>query len=128
MDSGDDLEAAALKLLSRVSGALALVIMADSEPERLVAARVGNAGGVVVGVGDGEMHIASDLPAIIPYTRQVVFLESMQLVVLDRTGVVVRDASGTVVPVSPEVVQHDPVAAARGGYKHFMAQRDHGAA
>ena len=120
MDSGDDLEAAALKLLSRVSGALALVIMADSEPERLVAARVGNAGGVVVGVGDGEMHIASDLPAIIPYTRQVVFLESMQLVVLDRTGVVVRDASGTVVPVSPEVVQHDPVAAARGGYKHFM--------
>ena len=120
MDSGDDLEAAALKLLSRVSGALALVIMADSEPERLVAARVGNAGGVVVGVGDGEMHIASDLPAIIPYTRQVVFLESMQLAVLDRTGVVVRDASGTVVPVSPEVVQHDPVAAARGGYKHFM--------
>lgn len=120
MDAGDDLEAAALKLLGRVTGALAMVIMVDSEPERLVAARVGNAGGVVVGVGDGEMYIASDLPAIIPYTRQIIFLESMQLAVLDRTGVVIRDASGTVVPVSPEVVQHDPVSAARGGYKHFM--------
>ena len=56
------------------------------QPDRLIAARIGNAGGVTIGLGDGEMFLASDMPAILDYTRRVIFLESRQMAVVLKDG------------------------------------------
>lgn len=72
--------------MKRVKGAHGLVVMSSREPDRLVTARLGNAGGVAIGRGAGEMFIASDLPAIVEHTREITFLESGQLAVVSRAG------------------------------------------
>ncbi|MFQ5814208.1 MAG: glutamine--fructose-6-phosphate aminotransferase, partial [Anaerolineae bacterium] len=77
-ESGD-LEEAVRRALGCIKGAHAVVVMSSRQPDRIVAARLGNAGGVVVGVGEGEMFVASDMLAILEYTRQVVFLEDGQM-------------------------------------------------
>ncbi len=117
---GLSLREACRTLFDRVEGALALVILSDADPDTLVALRMGNAGGVVVGYGEGEMFIASDMTAILPYTRRVTFLDSMTMAVVTRDGATVLDRDGQPLDVRPEVMPYDPVSAARGGYKHFM--------
>jgi len=87
---GAGLEAAVRQALVHVQGANAFVFISDSEPDRLVVVRLGNAGGIIVGVGEGEMFIDSDIPAILEHTRDMIFLE------------------------------WDPVAAAKGTFRHFM--------
>ena len=72
--------------LRQLRGPSAIVVMAHREPGVLVAARLGNAGGVAVGFGDGEMFIASDMPAILEHTRRMVFLENGQMAVVTRDG------------------------------------------
>ena len=72
--------------LSQLRGPSAIVVMSHREPGMLVAARLGNAGGVSVGFGDGEMFIASDMPAILEHTRRMVFLENGQMAVVTRDG------------------------------------------
>lgn len=104
----------------RLQGAHAIVAMARSEPGVIVAARVGNAGGVVVGYGEGEMFVASDLPALLSHTRSVVFLHDREVARVTATGVEYRDAEGQVIERQPQTVPYDPVAAAKGPYKHFM--------
>ncbi len=106
--------------VARIEGAHAIVAMARCEPGALVAARVGNAGGVVVGYGQDEMFVASDLPALLSYTRSVVFLQDREVVRLTAHGAEYRDAAGRTVERQPQTVPFDPVAAAKGPYKHFM--------
>jgi glucosamine--fructose-6-phosphate aminotransferase (isomerizing) len=67
---------AARKSFRYLKGAHGIVLISSQEPDKIVAARIGNAGGVVVGIGQGEMYVASDMPAILEHTRQMVFLES----------------------------------------------------
>ena len=97
-----------------------MVALSRQEPELLVAARLGNAGGVAVGYGDGEMFIASDMPAILDHTRRIVFLENRQMAVVRRDGAEFFTLDGE--PLEPEIhtISWDPVAAAKGEYKHFM--------
>jgi len=85
-----------------------------------VAARLGNAGGVVIGVGEGEMFLASDVLAILEHTRQVIFLEDGQMAVVTQEGARFTTLDGQ--PLAKEVynVPWDPVSAAKGEYKHFM--------
>ena len=120
IDAGMTLEEAARATFPQLKGAQAIVAMSRREPDRIIACRIGNAGGVAIGIGDGEMFVASDIPAILEHTRQMVFLESRQMATITADGYRVQTLDGE--PVTPEVhtVPWDPVSAAKGEYKHFM--------
>ncbi|MGD2103497.1 MAG: glutamine--fructose-6-phosphate transaminase (isomerizing) [Anaerolineae bacterium] len=120
MAEGYDLESAVRQALDRIKGASAFVFLSRHEPDRLVAARLGNAGGLTVGVGDGEMFLASDIPAILKHTRQMVFLEDRQMAVLTRAGVEVTTLAGEPIEAQVHSISWDPVSAAKGTYRHFM--------
>ncbi len=111
--------------LKRLKGAHGIVVMSSKEPDKIVAARIGNAGGVVIGLGKGENFIASDLPAILEHTRRVVFLESHQMAVVTRNSVAVSDLEGRQIDHQVHSIAWDPVAAEKGEYRHFM-QKEQG--
>jgi glucosamine--fructose-6-phosphate aminotransferase (isomerizing) len=113
------------KALYHLRGAHGVVVMSRKEPDKIIAARIGNAGGVVLGIGEDEMYIASDLPAILEYTRNMVFLESRQMAVVTSLGLSIMDLDGK--PVDPEIhnVPWDPVSAEKGEYRHFMHKEIH---
>jgi len=111
--------------LRQLKGAHGIVVLSSREPDKIVAARIGNAGGVVIGLGEGENFVASDLPAILEHTRKVVFLESHQMAVISRTGVEISDLAGNPVPLKVQNIAWDPVAAEKGEYRHFMQKEIH---
>ena len=116
----DDLHEALRRTIRRLEGSQAIVVFCRNQPDRIVAARVGNAGGIVIGYGRNEHFLASDLPALLPETRDVAFLADGEIVELNREGVRYWDADGQSIDKSPQTVPLDPVAAAKGTYKHFM--------
>src|SRR5690606_27572923 len=120
MSSGYDLAEAVRRSALRLEGAQAIVVISAREPDKLVAVRIGNAGGVAVGLGEGEMFVASDIPAILEHTRKLVFLESRQMAVVTRDGYKVFTLDGK--SINPEIhdIPWDPVSAAKGEYRHFM--------
>jgi glucosamine--fructose-6-phosphate aminotransferase (isomerizing) len=93
--------------------------MSKSEPGTIVAARIGNAGGVVIGYGNGETFVGSDLPALLPHTSKLVFLEHGDTARVRRDGVSYCH-NGLAIEREPEEVSLDPLAAAKGSFKHFM--------
>ncbi len=113
------------KTLGRLKGAHGIVVMSSREPDKIVAARVGNAGGVVIGLGDGENFVASDLPAILEHTRRAVFLESHQMAMITRDSIEVYDIQGHPVKHQVQNIAWDPVAAEKGEYRHFMQKEIH---
>jgi glucosamine--fructose-6-phosphate aminotransferase (isomerizing) len=108
------------KTMGYLRGPSAIVAMTSREPDRLVVARLGNAGGVAIGLGDDEAFVASDIPAILEHTRRMVFLEDGQMAVVTRQGVEVQTLASD--PVTPEIhdIPWDPVSAAKGEFRHFM--------
>jgi glucosamine--fructose-6-phosphate aminotransferase (isomerizing) len=116
---------AAREALTHLKGAHGIVVMSALEPDKIVAARIGNAGGVVVGCGEGEMFVASDMPAILDHTRRVVFLESRQLAVVTREGLELQSLAGKPVRYQSHTIPWDPVSAEKGEYRHFMAKEIH---
>jgi len=118
--TGVGLVEAAHQAMRRLKGAHAIVLMSALEPDKIVAARIGNAGGVVIGFGNYEMFIASDLPAILEHTRKVVFLESRQVGIVTREGLVIQTIEGAPVKFTPQTVAWDPISAEKGEYRHFM--------
>ncbi|NJL94087.1 MAG: glutamine--fructose-6-phosphate transaminase (isomerizing) [Anaerolineae bacterium] len=117
---GVSLTEAVRQAACRLEGAQAIVVMSAHEPGRLVAVRIGNAGGVALGVGEGEMFVASDIPAILEHTRRIVFLESRQIATLDADGFRVQDLHGQPIHLVEHAIAWDPVSAAKGEYRHFM--------
>ncbi len=115
-----DLQGATRRALTHLRGAHGIVLLSVHEPDKIVAARIGNAGGVVVGVGEGEMFLASDIPAILEHTRRMVFLESGQMAVVRADGFSTMTLDGEPVEVEVHRVSWDPVSAEKGEYKHFM--------
>jgi glucosamine--fructose-6-phosphate aminotransferase (isomerizing) len=111
---------ASRKALGHLRGAHGIVLLSTREPDKIVAARIGNAGGVVIGVGEGEMYIASDIPAILEHTRTMAFLESGQMAVITKDGFQAYTLEGNPVELELHNVPWDPVSAAKGEYKHFM--------
>jgi glucosamine--fructose-6-phosphate aminotransferase (isomerizing) len=117
---GHDLAEAARRAILHLQGAHGIVLLSLREPNRIVAARVGNAGGVVIGEGEGEMFIASDLPAILEHTRQVAFLDPGQMAVVTQDGFQIHSLEGESIAPDVQTVPWDPVSAEKGEFKHFM--------
>jgi len=113
------------KSLSLLKGAHGVVVLSADEPDKIVAARIGNAGGVVIGIGEEEMFIASDIPAILEHTRKVAFLESRQMAIVNRSGYSIETLDGTPVAPVEHTISWDPIAAEKGEYRHFMQKEIH---
>jgi glutamine---fructose-6-phosphate transaminase (isomerizing) len=120
LGQGCDLATAVRQTLLRIEGAHAIVVMSSTEPGKLIAARLGNAGGVTVGVGQGEMFIASDIPAILEHTQHMIHLDSREMAVITAGGVHFLDLEGHLFQKEAHTVPWDPVSAAKGPYRHFM--------
>jgi glucosamine--fructose-6-phosphate aminotransferase (isomerizing) len=113
-----DLEEAVVKTLAQLKGLFAFICMSADDPQKIVAVREGNP--LIVGAVDGEGFVASDVPAMLPYTRSILFLDDHEIAVVARDGIRLLDAAGN--PRQPQF-QHitwDPIMAEKGGYKHFM--------
>jgi glucosamine--fructose-6-phosphate aminotransferase (isomerizing) len=117
---GQPLAAAARSAFKQLKGAHAIVVMSSREPDKVVCARIGNAGGVTLGLGDGEMFISSDMPAILEHTRKMVYLESRQMAVVTQTSYELFTLDGQPIKASVHLIPFDAVAAEKGEYKHFM--------
>ncbi|MDQ3706603.1 MAG: glutamine--fructose-6-phosphate transaminase (isomerizing) [Chloroflexota bacterium] len=124
-DGAHDLQEAMRQMLLSIRGSHAIVAMRAQEPDLLVAARLGNAGGVVIGYGEGEMFVASDQPAILQHTRRLAFLEPGEYAVLTSDDARYYKIDGSEVQKQPQQVAWDPISAAKGGYKHFMLKEIH---
>jgi glutamine---fructose-6-phosphate transaminase (isomerizing) len=111
-------EEAARQTLRDLRGIYALVFLSAREPQKLIAARMGPPS--VIGMGDGEYFVASDIPALLEHTREVFFLADGDVAVLTCTGVLVTDLDGKPVSRPAHHVAWDPIMAEKGGYKHFM--------
>ena len=123
--SGSTLVESVRQTLRMLKGAHGIVVMSSREPDKIVAARIGNAGGVVIGLGEGENFVASDLPAILEHTRRVIFLESHQMAVVGKESVEVTDLQGNPIKTQVQTIAWDPVAAEKGEYRHFMQKEIH---
>lgn len=121
--AGVPLEEAVRRGVRKLRGAYAIVVVSRKEPGKIVAAR--NASPLVVGLGESENFLASDIPALLPYTRDVLILEDDRVAVLTTEGVVITDLFGAEVPYVPMRVDWDISAAEKGGYEHFMLKEIH---
>ena len=108
------------KTCARLAGSQAIVAMTSREPGVAVGARIGNAGGLVVGYGEGEMLLSSDLAALLPHTREVAFLADRQLVRLSDEGATYASLDGGAADVVPGTVSLDPASAEKGAYGTYM--------
>ena len=120
LSRGLSLESAALAVLPRLEGAAALALVSTKDPGTIVAARISNAGGVIIGHGDAENFVASDMTALLEHTRQMSFLEAGDVAIVTAAGVRFRRVDGTTVERPAKTIALDPIAAAKSGYKHFM--------
>ncbi|HEV2102310.1 MAG TPA: glutamine--fructose-6-phosphate transaminase (isomerizing) [Candidatus Acidoferrum sp.] len=111
-------EEAVRKTLKELRGIYSLVFLSAKDPQKLIAARIGPPS--VIGLGDGEYFVASDIPALLEHTRKIFFLVDGDVAVLSRDGVRVTDLDGKPVDRPAHTVTWDPIMAEKGGYKHFM--------
>ncbi len=119
------LDEAARRTFNQIEGANVVVLISADEPDKIVTARIGNAGGVVIGLGEGENFVASDIPAILEHTRKVIFLESRQMAVVTRDSVCVETLDGQTVQPEIHTIAWDAVSAEKGEYRHFMQKEIH---
>ena len=115
---GDGLENAVRRALVYLQGMFALVLVSLDDPEKIVAVR--NGPPIVVGLGENEFFVASDLLAVLAHTRDVVFLGDEEMAVITRSGVRFTDYAGADLSKATQRVLWDPIAAEKGGHRHFM--------
>lgn len=116
--SGISLELAVRRALGEVRGAYAVAVICEQEPNTLIAAKLGSP--LVVGQGVGEFFVASDIPAMLSHTREMIFLEDGEMVVFSDGGMRFTDLAGTPLTKQSKTITWSPMMAEKGGYKHFM--------
>ena len=121
----NDIVAAAQKALSMLNGHQGMVLFSKDEPDKIIAARLGNAGGVVIGKGENENFIASDMPAILSHTRDICFLETQQMAVVKQDTFEIYTVEGDPIEIEMHNIPWDPVAAEKGEFRHFMQKEIH---
>jgi glucosamine--fructose-6-phosphate aminotransferase (isomerizing) len=119
----DNLTLAVRRALAKVRGSYAFVVMSDKEPGTLVAAK--NSSPLVVGLGENENFVASDVTAILSETRKVIFIDEGELVTVTREGVQITDFEGKPRVREPKIITWSAVQAEKGGFKHFMLKEIH---
>ena len=120
MSAGNSFDDATRETARRLKGAQAVAAMEVADPGHLVAFRLGNAGGITVGYGKGEMFLASDLPALLPHTSDIAFLAPGEMAMVKPEGVRYESIAGQVIEKEPHRARYDAVAVAKGGFRHFM--------
>ena len=115
---GNDLVTAIRRALKHVEGAYAIAVLSEKEPGRVVVAK--SASPLVIGVSSGATYCASDIPALLPYTNQMVFMEDGEIAVLEAEGFTLTKLDGTEISRRPRTISWSPVMAEKAGYKHFM--------
>ncbi len=120
---GGGLFEATRRAIQELEGSYSIVVLSESEPDRLVAAK--SATPIVLGLGEGENFVASDIPALLEHTRRVVFLEDGEVVELTADRVTIHTFAGEPVARAPRTVTWDAVTAQKGGYKHFLLKEIH---
>ena len=118
LKGGNSFEQAVRQTVGELRGIFALSMLSADEPDTVISARLGPP--VVIGVGDGEYFVASDIPAILEHTRDVFFLGDSEIAVMTRDSVRVTDFAGTQVEPQMQRITWDPIQAEKGGFKHFM--------
>ncbi len=118
LKQGCNFEQAVRETVSELRGIFALSMLSADEPDTVISARLGPP--VVIGVGDGEYFVASDIPAILEHTRDVFFLGDGEIAVMTKDSVRVTDFAGTQVEPQMQRITWDPIQAEKGGFKHFM--------
>jgi len=122
-NGASDLTEAFRRMLPRLRGIYALVAISADDPQVLVGARLGPP--LVVGLGQGEYFLASDIPAILSHTKDVVFMGDGEIVIVRPEGPTFQDLEGRSIDKKPTRVPWDPIMAEKGGYKHFMLKEIH---
>jgi glucosamine--fructose-6-phosphate aminotransferase (isomerizing) len=120
VNAGLDLEHATRAAMSRIRGAAAVLAIRKQEPGVLIAARVANAGGVVIGYGEGAMHVASDLPAILGHAARVVFLEDGDVARITAEGATYSRITGEVIAKEPQDVPLEAFDVSKGLFDHYL--------
>ena len=118
-----DLTIAVRRSLTKIRGSFAFVVMSDKEPGTLVCAK--NSSPMVIGLGDGENYVASDVTAILAETRKVIFLEEGEMATVTRSGVALTDFEGNPHVANPKTITWSAVQAEKGGFKHYMLKEIH---
>jgi glutamine---fructose-6-phosphate transaminase (isomerizing) len=123
MEMGNNLEAATRLATKDIQGSYAIAAISADEPNKIIGVRKESP--LIVGVGETESFIASDVPAILEHTKKVIYLNDNEMVVLDPTGVLVKDMDGNVLDKKVNTIEWTSDMAEKGGYKHFMLKEIH---
>lgn len=115
---GKNLEERVRKALTQVEGAYAIAVLCTKDPDTIVAAK--NASPLIIGVRDDAGMLASDIPALLPYTRQIIVLEEGEMAIIKPGSVIIKTLTGEVLKREPRTIDWSPVMAEKGGHKHFM--------
>ena len=123
VDAGLSLLEATRRALTQIEGSYAIAVISTTEPDRIVVAK--NASPLIIGLGDGEYYLASDVPALLPHTRRVIFLYEGEMAELTRDGCRLMSLAGQPIERAEKVITWTPSQAEKGGHKHFMLKEIH---